>query len=124
MITTQCKKKTQETCVGCFWYISNIDNLREHRAWQERNKRRLHLDSKGQIFINEPEPETANPFPLDVEWKNCRLGPDKWLNCDGKEDKNEEIEENAKYVLKNTKRVENLPYFFFGPYIKTKGVIV
>jgi hypothetical protein len=47
---------TQEQCAGCTNYLNNIQILQKNR-------------------------ENPLAFPLDVEWKNCSMGPDVYLNC-------------------------------------------
>lgn len=52
---------TQEQCAkaNCKWFRTNAEIRRLNRERSNGNE----------------------VFPLDVEWKNCLLGPDYWLNC-------------------------------------------
>lgn len=78
---------TQEGCYGCINYFSNIKIAEEHKKWEENNNTiKIRLDP----FLNPKtygHTDEANPFPLDVDWKNCSMGPDVWLNCDERKTK-------------------------------------
>lgn len=73
---------TQEGCAGCTNYLSNLQIIQKHREWNEVNlKRKIRINRKGEAELLAADTEDANPFPLDVPWKNCSMGPDCWLNC-------------------------------------------
>jgi hypothetical protein len=57
------QEATQRNCYDCPDFITNIQLLtyRKQRADKGEN------------------PDES--FPLDVDWKNCREGPDVFLNC-------------------------------------------
>jgi hypothetical protein len=78
---------TQEGCYGCINYLSNVKLAELNKNWEKN----AHIVKIRQDPFLHPKvygrTEDTNPFPLDVDWKNCSMGPDVWLNCDERKTK-------------------------------------
>lgn len=57
-------KMSQRNCYDCEYFLTNVKIISLNKAENERK-----AGSGDEVW------------PLDVEWKNCIMGSDVWLNC-------------------------------------------